>query len=172
MAEHNKNKAEIFMPPNTLRAKVGSAGTAGAAAIDPSVIKRAEAAVENLRQEFSGWLAMDISTLANSFAAFTKDRNATNAAALFRAAHDLRGQAQTFEYPLIARIAASLAKLMDGLQSWEVAPLPLVTAHVDAIHVIHRDKIKDINNRIALVLVEELEGRVLQTLASASASNS
>lgn len=171
MADDNKKKAEIFMPPNTLRAKVGGSGPIGTITVDPNAIKRAEAAVENLRQEFSGWLAIDISALASAFAAFTKERNATSAAALFRAAHDLRGQAQTFEYPLIARIAASLAKLMDGMQSWEGAPLPLVTAHVDAIHVIHRDKIKDVNNRIALVLVEELEGRVLKTLASVSASN-
>ena len=167
MADENK-KVEIFMPPNTLRAKVGGGGPIGTISVDPSIIKRAEAAVENLRQEFDGWLQIDISSLATSFAAFTKERSTANAAALFRAAHDLRGQAQTFEYPLIARIANSLAKLMDGMQSWEVAPLPLVTAHVDAIHVIHRDKIKDINNRMALVLVEELEGRVLQTLQTAS----
>lgn len=165
--EDEKKKVEIFMPPNTLRAKVGS-GPIGMIAIDPSIIKRAEAAVEDLRQEFDSWLQIDISSLANSFAAFTHERNAANAGALFRAAHDLRGQAQTFEYPLIARIAGSLAKLMDGMQSLEFAPLPLVTAHVNAIHVIHRDKIKDVNNRMALVLAEELEGRVLQTLQGAS----
>jgi HPt (histidine-containing phosphotransfer) domain-containing protein len=159
-------KAQIFMPPISLKAKAGSAS--GTLTVDPEALKNGEKAMEGLRREFSDWLAEDIATLAKTFAVFAKAPTADNAGALFRAAHDLKGQATTFEYPLIARVAASLAKLMDGMQSWEAAPLPLVAAHVDAIHVIHRDKIKDISNRIALTLAEELEGRVLKTIAQAS----
>ena len=165
MATRN-NKAEVIIPPNTLRAKVGSAN--GKVTLDPDMLKCAEKAMDDLRQEFSGWLANDIEALANAFAAFAKAPAADNAGVLFRAAHDLKGQATTFEYPLIARVAASLAKLMDSLSSRHAAPLPLVAAHVDAIAVIHREKIKDISNRTALVLAEELEGRVIKTLAKAS----
>ncbi len=160
------NKAEVIIPPNTLRAKVGSAS--GKVMLDPAVLKRAEMAMDNLRQEFSGWLAKDIEALANAFSVFAKSPTADNAGYLFRAAHDLKGQATTFEYPLIARVAASLAKLMDGMTSWRASPLPLVAAHVDAIAVIHRERIKDISNRTALVLAEELEARVVKTLAKAS----
>jgi chemotaxis protein histidine kinase CheA len=160
------NNTEVIMPPNLLRAKVGSSG--GKLAIDPDILKRAEQAMVDLSQEFSGWLTQDIQSLAQSFQAFSTSPTADNAGALFRAAHDLKGQATTFEYPLIARVAASLAKLMDGMQSWDASPLPLVAAHIDAIHVIHRDRIKDISNRMALVLAEELEGRVVKTLAHAS----
>ncbi len=166
MAEQDK-KAEVIYPPNTLQAKVGTL-KGGKFTIDPKIIQRAEKAVEDLRVEFDGWLNIDVTSLNNAYADFVKERSAENANALFRAAHDLRGQAQTFEYPLIARIASSLAKLIEGMNTWESAPLPLVSAHVDAIHVIHRDKIKDVSNRIALVLAEELEGRVFQALEQAS----
>lgn len=165
MAASSRN-AEVIIPPNTLRAKVCS--SAGKVAITPDVLKRAEAAMEDLRQEFSGWLTKDIEALANAFFAFSKSPDPERASALFRAALDLKGQATTFEYPLIARVATSLAKLMDGMQSWHAAPVPLVAAHVDAVAVIHREKIKDISNRIALVLTEELEGRVTVTLEKAS----
>jgi chemotaxis protein histidine kinase CheA len=162
----NDNKAQVIIPPNTLKAKVGS--SSGRITLDPDVLKRAEKAMDELKQEFSGWLTQDIAALASAYTVFAKNPTPVSAGHLFRAAHDLKGQATTFEYPLIARVAASLAKLMDGMTSWEAAPLPLVGAHIDAVAVIHRERIKDISNRTALVLAEELEGRVVKTLAQAS----
>lgn len=160
------SKAEIIKPPNTLRVKLG--GGSGSVTIDMDAIQRAERAIDNLKVEFTGWLAQDIANLTNGLAEYSKNRSHQNADALFRAAHDLKGQATTFEYPLVARIAASLAKLMQGLRSLEATPLPLVEAHVNAIHAIHRDKIKDTSNLVALTLTEELEGRVVITLERAA----
>jgi chemotaxis protein histidine kinase CheA len=151
---------EIFMPPNLLKAKVG--GTVSG--LDAAAIKRAENAMTTLREEFSDWLAQDVERLTNAHQNFGKGRNDRSAGILFRAAHDLRGQATTFEYPLIARAAASLCKLMDRPTSSD-APAQLIDAHVDAIIVIHREKIKDISNRTALTLVEELEARVSKAFA-------
>jgi len=158
-----QNNAELIVPPNTLKAKLGI-GTGG---IDPEAIKRAEKAMEGLKSEFSDWLAKDIIHLNDAFAAFKNESNSHNASILFRAAHDIKGQATTFEYPLIARVAASLSKLMEGLKSRETTPVALVEAHVEAIHVIHRDKIKDTSDLTALTLVEALEGRVVKALARA-----
>lgn len=156
-------KAQIIMPPNTLRAKLGGGGY-----LDSDILSRAEKAVSELKVEFSDWLSTDISALGTAASAFLAAPGNDSADALFRTAHDLRGQATTFEYPLIARIAASLAKLIEGLGKTKIpVPPPLVTAHLDAIQVIHRDKIKDISNYVALALTEELERRVLKTLERA-----
>lgn len=163
-----KPKAEIIVPPNTLKEKVGSGS--GKVSFDPATLKRAEQAVANLKSEFSDWLAEDVQALIEALVNFNAARNAETAGVLFRAAHDLKGQAGTFEYPLIARIAGSLAKLMDGLKSWDEAPKPLVAAHVEAIQAIHRDKIKDMSDLTALTLTEELEGRVVKTLENANAA--
>ena len=70
-------------------------------------------------------------------------------AALLRAAHDMKGQAATFNYPLIARVAGSLSKLIGELPADKELPLGLVDAHVSAIHVIYRDKVMDESNKIA-----------------------
>jgi chemotaxis protein histidine kinase CheA len=155
---------EVFMPPNMLKAKLG--GTI--AGLDMAAIKRAEAAMETLKVEFSDWIAKDIERLGDTYDTFVAAKDAANGGDLFRAAHDLKGQATTFEYPLIARVASSLCKLIDATDLHHAIPLPLVEAHVDAIRVIHRDKIKDISNLTALVLVEELERRVTKSLARAS----
>jgi chemotaxis protein histidine kinase CheA len=151
---------EIFMPPNILKAKVGSA----IGGIDMAAIKRAEAAMEILKVEFNDWLADDVARLAACRDGFAIQPSAAMRGDLFRAAHDLKGQAETFEYPMIARIASSLTKLIEGTQpSGEIA-LGLIDAHVAAIRVVFRDKIKTPTDRIASVLVEELEARVTETL--------
>jgi len=156
--------AELIIPPNTLKAKLGAGGGGG---LDPEAIKRAEKAMDELKGEFSDWLAKDIDNLNTAFAAFNSHSDGANAEKLFRAAHDLKGQAATFEFPLIARVAGSLSKLMDGLKMRQSAPLALVEAHVDAIHAIHRGQIKDTSNLTALTLAETLEGRVIHALARA-----
>jgi chemotaxis protein histidine kinase CheA len=155
---------EIFMPPNMLKAKVG--GTI--AGLDMAAIKRAEVAMDTLKVEFVDWLTKDITRLSEASDAFAAAKDLGTCGALFRASHDLKGQATTFEYPLIARVASSLSKLMDELKSPDKMPLALVHAHVDAIRVIFRDKIKDVSCRTALILVEELETRTRQTLERAS----
>jgi chemotaxis protein histidine kinase CheA len=154
---------EVFMPPNMLKAKVG--GTVSG--LDSAAIQRAEAAMDTLKVEFSDWITKDIAQLNEANDSFQQKRDAETGGELYRASHDLKGQATTFEYPLIARVASSLGKLMEELKSPEQVPLPLVQAHVDAIRVIFRDKIKDISTRTALILVEELENRTRQTLERA-----
>lgn len=151
---------EIFMPPNLLKAKVG--GTVSG--LDTAAVKRAEVAMAKLRPEFSDWLTSDVKRLTQAHRDFGTSRDERRFDILFRAAHDLRGQAATFEYPLIARAAASTCKLMNS-HAVENLPSHLVDAHINAIVVIHREEIKDTNNRTALTLVEELESQVAQAIA-------
>ena len=78
----------------------------------------------------------------------------------------MKGQAATFNYPLIARVAGSLSRLIHDLPADAELPLSLVDAHVNAIHVIYRDKVMDMSNKMALALAEELEARVGELLAA------
>lgn len=156
----SKQSAEIFMPPNLLKAKLGGTITG----LDMTAVKRAEAAMETLKSEFSDWIAKDITRLGEAYNAFRDACNDYTVDDLFRAAHDLKGQATTFEYPLIARIAASLCKLIDELKSPDAVAAPLVEAHVNAMRVVFRDQIKTTSNVTALTLVEELEAHVREAL--------
>jgi chemotaxis protein histidine kinase CheA len=154
---------EIFMPPNMLKAKVGSS----IGGIDVAAIKRAEAAVETLKADFADWIGDDVEKLIKARDRFASARDAATREALFRAGHDIKGQAATFEHPLVARVASSLCKLIDATAEPASLALNLVDAHVGAIRIIFRDKIKDGADRIALVLAEELEARVTETLETA-----
>ncbi len=143
---------EIFMPPNMLKAKVGGTFVG----LDVAAIKRAEQALETLSTEFSVWIDADVARLAECRDAFASKKDADARGDLYRASHDLKGQALTFEYPLVARVASSLCKLLDAPDQ----NMALIDAHVDAIRVIVRDKMKEAGDKIALILAKELEARV------------
>ncbi len=154
---------EIFMPPNVLKAKVGSAG----GDIDTAALLRAEAAMEVLKLKFSDWVAADVQRLGECRDRFASQPDQAARDELFRAAHDLKGQATTFEYPMISRIAASMTRLLDRLKPAETAPLGLIDAHVAAIRVIFRDKIRTASDRMSVVVADELEARVDEALDEA-----
>jgi HPt (histidine-containing phosphotransfer) domain-containing protein len=154
-----KQPIELFMPPNVLKAKVGRGSLDMTAAI-----RRAEAAVQDLKAEFRGWAAEDMQRLAAARDQYVKKPGTAARAGLIRAAHDLRGQAASFELPLIARIAASLSRLLNETQADTDLPAGLVDAHVDAVQVIFRQNISDEKNDVARVLCAELDARVSEAL--------
>jgi chemotaxis protein histidine kinase CheA len=151
---------ELFMPPNMLKAKVGS-GTPG---LDLDAIARAEKAMDGLKGEFENWAAADVDRLMAAKARFAKTPDTAAHAALLRAAHDLKGQAATYDFPTIARVAGSLSKLLGELPDGRELPAGLVDAHVGAVHVIFRDKVKDTSNKMVQALTSELEKQVAAAL--------
>lgn len=153
---------ELFMPPNMLKAKVGGTFVG----LDMAAIKRAETAMEALKGEFADWAQDDVRKLVAAREHFALNPNAATRAGLLRAAHDMKGQAATFNYPLIARVAGSLSRLIHDLPKDAEVSLGLVDAHVNAIHVIYRDKVMDMSKKVALALAEELEARVAEELGA------
>ncbi|HEY0105467.1 MAG TPA: Hpt domain-containing protein [Rhizomicrobium sp.] len=151
---------EIFMPPNILKAKVGSA----LGGIDTAALKRAEAAVETLKTEFHGWLATDVARLGECRDRLVRSPSEKARGELFRAAHDLKGEGETLEFPMISRLAASLTRLIDTANPAMEFPLGLVDAHVAAIRVVFRDKVRSMADKTAAALAEELEARVGEAL--------
>jgi HPt (histidine-containing phosphotransfer) domain-containing protein len=150
----NKRPIEIFMPPNVLKAKMGNGK------LDLSAVKRAEQAIDNLKSEFTGWVIHDVSRLVEAGQAYVKQSNGETLADLYRAAHDLKGQAATFDFPLISRVASSLCMLTDDTSYGLPLPLNLIEAHIVAIKVIVRDNLKDPSDRTATELASELEQQV------------
>lgn len=149
---------EIFMPPNMLKAKVGGTG----AGLDMGAVKRAEMAMENLKTEFSDWINDDVANLVAANEGYKAVQNAETLGNLYRAAHDLKGQALTFEHPFIARVASSLCKLLDGSAPY---PLPLINAHVESVRLLVRQHIKDKADPATTALATELEARVAEVTA-------
>ena len=151
---------ELFMPPNMLKAKAGG----GFGGVDLGAIKRAESAMDNLKTEFAGMAADGIQALGAAREAYAAKADPASRAGLVRAAHDLKGQAGTFGFPLMARVAGSLTKMLTEAPEGAVLPMKLVDAHVSAMQVIHRQNITGSEDKIALALIAELDSQVGQLL--------
>ena len=128
---------EIITPPNKLR-KVVSAVSSSDPNDDP--VARAEQALFELSGDFSRWMESECERLdaarhaaAGGFTEQTRDE-------LFRAAHDIKGEAATFGFPLIEPVAASLCRLIEHSPDLARIPLMLIDQHVDGIvAIVHRN---------------------------------
>jgi len=140
---------------NSLKDKVGFTGTDDG--VDMEAIARAEKALEELSVEFDGWLAEEVTRLLAARDA-VKTGGDTDASydELYRAAHDLKGEGDTFGYPLVTELCGLLCKLIDSAKDKSAIPLTLVDNHVDAIHIVMRDKIKDSGHDTARAVIERL----------------
>jgi chemotaxis protein histidine kinase CheA len=147
---------DLFMPPNMLKAKAGG----GLGGVDMAALKRAEAAMETLQTEFADMVADDVKNLLAARARFTTTPDAASRAALMRAALDIKGNAPTFNFPLIGRVAGSLSRLVGELPDTTPLPAALVDAHVNAIQVIHKQNIQSTDDKMAQMLCAELDAKV------------
>ena len=101
---------QVITQPNPLRRAVRL--MSDDEADDP--IARAEQALAALSGEFSDWMATECQRLTAAYDAVTQ-HGYTKATRdeLFRAAHDIKGEAATFGYPSAAAAAESLCRIID-----------------------------------------------------------
>jgi HPt (histidine-containing phosphotransfer) domain-containing protein len=143
---------EVITPPHPLRRAVGPAGDT---LDDP--VARAEAALADLSGEFGTWMNSECERLeaarqdikGSGFTDKTHD-------ALFRAAHDIKGEAGTFGFPAVAGIADSLCRLLEHTPEMGRIPLPLVDQHVDAVRAVVREYARPDLLDIATALTKRL----------------
>jgi HPt (histidine-containing phosphotransfer) domain-containing protein len=106
----------------------------------------------SVREAFREALPRDVSRIRAGF-----DQNAPDA--LFRAAHDIKGQAPLFGYGLVAAVATHLAELTRGRNTFDPALRGCVQAHVEALETLVANEIKGGGGDLGRALLTELEIR-------------
>ena len=144
---------EVITPPNVLKTKIGGA----LPALDQKAIARAEAALEKLSDQFADWIQEELSKLVEAWGKYEANQNQATKTELHRRAHDLKGLAPTYGYPLVGRICATLCKLTGDEHGEIDAPVKLLKAHVDGVKVMVHTKMLGANHPTALALTAELE---------------
>lgn len=141
-------------------------GEPGLDQVDRDAIARAEKAIEELSVEFDGWMHEEVTRLLETRAVVKREGLvAPHADELFRAAHDLKGQADTLGYPLVTLLCTSLCRLLEATEERDRIPMSLIDNHVDAVHIVIRDKIKTDNHHTTLAVIDRL-GEVVEDLES------
>ncbi len=145
---------EVITPENKLR-KVVSAKPLQPGEDDP--IARAEKALADLSSEFSSWMNAECERLDQARRAIAAGGfTAANKDAIFHAAHDIKGEAATFGYPLVAAAADSLCRLIEHTPNVTRIPVKLVDQHVNAVRAIHREYAHSDAKALATTLTKRL----------------
>ena len=128
---------EVIVPPNKLRKALVKAKSNAVNELDP--VARAEQALAELASEFAVWMEMECIRLDIARQQVRSGGwSQPNRDQLFRAAHDIKGQAATFGFPLIAPVAESLCRLIEHTPDPASIPPDLIDQHVDGIRAISR----------------------------------
>ena len=129
-------------------------------------VARAEKALAGLSGEFKNWMVIETERLAASHAAIL--RNGFTSALreeLFRAAHDIKGDAATFGFPSAAAAAESLCRVIEHAPDLAKVPSELIAHHINAIQAIVRERINPDTISVAGELSRRLRGVADEYLA-------
>jgi hypothetical protein len=153
---------EVLTPPHKLRKAMS---TVTELADDP--VARAERALANVSDQFSGWMEaecvrLDQARHAVKAAGFTRPTRD----ALFLAAHDIKGEALTFGFPNAAAPADSLCRLIEHTPQMSRIPIALVDQHVDAVRAIVRESARPDIAEVAGALIRRLRQVTHEFLAA------
>lgn len=107
---------------------------------DDDPLARAEAALAALSTEFEGWMMAECDRLdAARRALGERGFSKRILDELFLAAHDVKGDAATFGFPLATPAAASLCRVLEHSPDSTQIPVALIDQHVDAVRAIVRE---------------------------------
>ena len=132
-------------------------------------VARAEKALAGLSGEFKNWMGIETDRLAEAHAAIVRD-GFTNFTCeeLFRAAHDIKGDAATFGFPSAAAAAESLCRIIEHAPDLDEVPSDLIAHHINAIQAIVRERTKLDTVSMASELSRQLRGVADEYLAYAN----
>lgn len=146
---------EVIMPPNKLKKAVQKLKADTKVEFDP--VARAEAALAELADDFAKWMDQECARLDTARHALRANGiNQATRDALFLAAHDIKGQAETFGFPLVMPVADSLCRLIEHTPDMRRIPLSLVDQHVDAVRAITHKNARGDSQLVAAKLAERL----------------
>ena len=122
-------------------------------------VARAEQALAGLSGEFNDWMRIECERLAAAHAAILKSGfNADTSGELFRAAHDIKGDAATFGFPTAAAAAESLCRIIEHAPELAKVPSDLIMHHINAVQAIVRQRTKLDTVAMATELSRQLRG--------------
>jgi len=155
----------VITQPNPLRKVLRRVGETNLD--DP--VARAEKALAGLSGDFKNWMSIEADRLSAAHAAIRKDGfTKFTREELFRAAHDIKGDAATFGYPSAGAAAESLCRIIEHAPDFDEVARNLIAHHINAIQAIVRERTKLDTVSMASELSRKLRGVADQYLIHAN----
>ena len=122
-------------------------------------VARAEKALQGLSGQFKNWMAIEADRLSVAWDAIRSDGfTDVTRGELFRAAHDIKGDAVTFGFPSAGAAANSLCRIIEHAPDLAKVPSDLIMHHINAVQAIVRQRTKLDTTTMATKLSTQLRG--------------
>lgn len=144
----------VLRPPNRLKERATIPTTKFDKA-EPDVVLRAEHALKLLSNEFDDWMAVEVEALEKARQSAALSREITTVSGVYTVAHDIRGQAATFGYPLVGEIAEGLCELFERLGD-RLPPQKLIDLHVESIRAMVREQVRERDHPVGAAIVRRM----------------
>jgi chemotaxis protein histidine kinase CheA len=136
----SKGNYEIHHPPNRLGSIVTQSG---GPSLD-EIVAKASVGLERLAERYPEIATRSIAEMTARVRAMESGtRPAENLRALAKAAHDIKGQAATFGYPLLGDIAASLCQMVFEHEAVALQRTDLLSLYVRSMIWVMDQSIRD-----------------------------
>jgi hypothetical protein len=124
---------------------------------DEDPIARAELALAQISNEFETWMHNECDRLDSArHKAKQSGLSKESKEELYLAAHDVKGNSETFGFPAVVPAADSLCRLLEYSPDLSKIPLAIIDQHVDAVRAIVREYGRGEIGMIAAVLTGKL----------------
>lgn len=137
------------------------------AEIDDAAWSRARSAIDKLKRAYvDEWAPASLDELERllSLALSNPEESVAQLEAVYRLAHDLKGQGATFGYALVSDIGLSLCILTEDRAEATPAELQAMLAHVEAAREVLAREIEDVGSAEAAELMLNLQSVVRANL--------
>jgi chemotaxis protein histidine kinase CheA len=132
-------------------------------------VARAEKALAGLSGEFKTWMTIEADRLSAAWDAIRSGGLSDETRGeLFRAAHDIKGDAATFGFPSAGAAANSLCRIIEHAPDLAKVPAELIMHHINAVQAIVRQRTKLDNAAMASELSRRLRGVTDEFLTNAN----
>ena len=134
------DKAQVIKVPNMLRAKIGNRPGMN---LD-TIVEQAEAALGEMQDQYETWIRDYLTTINEGLAAARAvtppDPDAI--ARIRKTSHEIKGQGETFGYPLLTRAGHMLHGFIDRDEAVAARHLDLIAAHIDFMNLVVQDGVR------------------------------
>jgi hypothetical protein len=158
-----KVKVRFYRFQNRLKEKAaGAAGFKGSGEISSDLLAKAEAALQQMSEDYPDWVSKLVDKLYEQHrrCVDTPGQRRSFFEELRRVAHDMRGQGGTFGYPLISEVAESLYQFTGPHSGQSDNHIEVIKAHIDAMRVIIRNRVKGDGGAIGEQLLKALQAAI------------
>ncbi len=150
-------RASIIIPPSqSLQEQIGEIRAADI--LTEAAVAEAQAELEEAESTFIDWAFADIKSLEQAYVTIVrKPDDAAANRALSDAAYAIKSQAGIFGYSLGTEVATLLVSYLETHHDFTPDNLVVLRKHIDAIHVIFKQKIKQHGQHIGRNMVVALK---------------